>query len=98
MVCLVAYDIENNRIRSKLARYLEGKGVRIQKSVFVVEIERHSIKRFMNKLLTFSEGNGKESKSDKAGKGGKIAVFRLCTGCQKNAVQIADQEKEFYIF
>ncbi|KJR40056.1 CRISPR-associated Cas2 family protein [Candidatus Magnetoovum chiemensis] len=87
MTCIVAYDIENNGIRSKLSRFLEKNGVRLQKSVFAVEIERHVFKRFLSQIETI------------VGKNGKIAVFRLCAGCQKNALKLMkDDEKKFFIF
>lgn len=41
MLLFVMYDIENNRVRKKVADYLEAKGLkRIQKSVFFGELER----------------------------------------------------------
>ncbi|HDH05639.1 MAG TPA: CRISPR-associated endonuclease Cas2 [Nitrospirae bacterium] len=86
MTCVVAYDIESNSIRAKLARFLENKGVRIQKSVFAVEIERHSFKRFLKQIENIT------------GKDRKVAVFRLCIGCRKNAIQLADDKKFFYVF
>ncbi len=87
MTCLVAYDIESDRVRNKLSRFLEGKGKRLQESVFAVEVERHVFRRFLKELEKITQ------------KKGKVAVFRLCSGCQKNALQITeDQEQAFYIF
>jgi CRISPR-associated protein Cas2 len=41
MYCFILYDIENNKIRRLLAKYLEKKGcVRIQKSVFFAKVPR----------------------------------------------------------
>ena len=37
MKYLIGYDIQSNRVRSKVAKYLEGKGLRIQYSVFLVD-------------------------------------------------------------
>lgn len=86
MTCIVAYDIEENPIRVKLSKYLESKGTRIQKSVFAVEIERHAFKGFLRHLKRL------------AGDKGKVAVFRLCIGCEKNAIQSVKIERQFYIF
>ncbi len=87
MTCIVAYDIANNRTRSKLARFLEGKGKRLQESVFAVPVERHVFQRFLKQLETIAE------------KQGKVAVFRLCVGCEKNASHItSEMEQPFYIF
>lgn len=41
MIFFVMYDIENNKVRRYIAKYLERKGcIRIQKSVFIAEGER----------------------------------------------------------
>jgi len=86
MTCIVSYDIEDNALRLKLARFLEHNGVRLQKSVFAVEVERH----VFNKLLKEMENI--------TGKTGKVAVFRLCAGCQKNAIQMNDDSKDYCIY
>ncbi|HOK07701.1 MAG TPA: CRISPR-associated endonuclease Cas2 [Syntrophales bacterium] len=85
MTCIVAYDIEDDRIRGRLARYLEKKGTRLQKSVFAVEVERHLFKGFTRRI----EGI--------AGRKGKVAVFRLCVGCRRNAVKIGEAEPFFFV-
>ena len=40
---LVAYDISDTKIRTKIAHYLEGKGIRIQKSVFMLDVNKNKI-------------------------------------------------------
>ena len=37
---VICYDVRDNRRRSKLARYLEGRGVRVQFSVFELLVDR----------------------------------------------------------
>jgi len=88
MTCIVAYDIEDNNVRGKLSRHLQKNGVRLQKSVFAVEIERHAFRRFLSEMETITH------------KTGKVAVFSLCIGCQKNAIQLSlgSGEKHFYVF
>lgn len=87
MTCIIAYDIEDDKIRTKLARFLQDKGVRLQKSVFAVEVERHVFRGFTRKLEELAGGSG------------KVAVFRLCVGCRKNALQLAwGEEARFHIF
>ncbi len=86
MTSIVAYDIEDDRVRARLARYLKTKGVRIQKSVFAVEVERHQFKRFladMRKIVNDED---------------LVAVFNLCEGCKKNAVQSKSAEAFSFIF
>jgi len=86
MTCIVSYDIESDSTRNRLARFLEKKGVRLQKSVFAVEVERH----VFTGLLRGIEGITKKE--------GKVAVFKVCEGCLKNAVQMNKEEKDVYVF
>jgi len=86
MTCIVSYDIESDSTRTRLARFLEKKGVRLQKSVFAVEVERHVFKNLLKGIENITK------------KEGKVAVFRLCEGCLKNAVQMNKDAKDFYIF
>lgn len=86
MSYLVAYDIAENRIRNKLSRYLEKFGVRLQKSVFVVKIERHTLKKFLAGVKRIT------------GPGEQVAVFRLCSGCERSAVQLNDNQAHEFIF
>lgn len=86
MTCLVAYDIEDNRTRNRIAKYLLTMGVRLQKSVFIIEIERHAYGRLSRKLYGMAKNKG------------QVAIVRLCAGCRKNAVQMNDETPFFYVF
>ena len=54
MYCFILYDIENNKIRRILAKFLERKGcIRIQKSVFFAKVQRklyNEIKQIISEL------------------------------------------------
>ncbi len=51
MVYFVMYDIEDNRVRRQVSRFLEKKGfLRIQKSIFLARSERHSFDEVHNTL------------------------------------------------
>jgi CRISPR-associated protein Cas2 len=51
MICFIMYDIEHNKVRNHIARYLIRKGcMRVQKSVFVVHTERKKLDE-MHKTL-----------------------------------------------
>ncbi|MCB0666676.1 MAG: CRISPR-associated endonuclease Cas2 [Saprospiraceae bacterium] len=53
---VVCYDISDNRVRTRLAHYLEEKGFqRMQKSVFIGQIERATIRTVKNTLISISE-------------------------------------------
>jgi CRISPR-associated endonuclease Cas2 len=86
MTCIIAYDIEDNRTRNKLARYLLTMGIRLQKSVFAIKVERHAFNRLRQKLQIMAEGKG------------KIAVVRLCEGCQQSAVQFGEDSNLLFVF
>lgn len=85
LTCLVAYDIEDDKIRNKIAKYLLKIGTRLQKSVFIVQIERHTFRRLQNTLRHFADNQG------------KIAIFRLCEGCKNNAIQYGSDIALFYV-
>jgi CRISPR-associated endonuclease Cas2 len=54
MYCFILYDVENNKIRRILAKFLEKKGcIRIQKSVFFAKVHRklyQEIKQIITEL------------------------------------------------
>ncbi len=53
MICFIMYDITNNRIRTKVAEYLEEKGcVRVQKSIFLGQLERRVYREIQETLHT----------------------------------------------
>ncbi len=86
MTCIVAYDIEDDRIRQRLAKFLQGVGFRMQKSVFIVKVERHVFQRFLSDIQAITNHDG------------KVAIFRQCTGCQNHAIQLNEAEKFWYVF
>jgi CRISPR-associated protein Cas2 len=86
MTSIVAYDIEDDRMRQRLANYLLKYGVRLQKSVFAVQVERRLFKRFLKEIQEITK------------KEGKVAVFRMCIGCQNASIQMNSEEKLFYLF
>lgn len=51
MLYFIMYDIENNKIRQYIAKYLEKKGcIRIQKSIFLTQSERPVFKEIRDTL------------------------------------------------
>lgn len=86
MTCIVAYDIEEDKIRGKLARFLEKRGRRLQKSVFAVEVERHAFSALLRQMEMIT------------GPDNKVAVFKLCVGCSKNAIQMSGEQECYHVF
>ncbi len=50
MYWVIAYDVSSNRRRSQVARRLERAGLRVQKSVFVVELSQPDLRELVREL------------------------------------------------
>lgn len=68
---LIVYDIEPDRIRTKISNTLECYGKRIQKSVFECDLESGALDK-MTRLL--------EHELDSP-RNGNIRVYRVCSNC-----------------
>ncbi|MEL6193543.1 MAG: CRISPR-associated endonuclease Cas2 [Bacteroidota bacterium] len=56
MICFIMYDISHNKVRTKVAEYLEAKGCfRIQKSIFLGQLERRSYRDIQDALHTIQQ-------------------------------------------
>lgn len=56
MIYFVMYDIENDRVRTKIAKYLEEKGLRrVQKSIFLGQTDRKQYQHIRNALTEIQE-------------------------------------------
>ncbi len=86
MTLIICYDIEDNKIRNKMAKFLEKEGIRLQKSVFAVDIERHSYKKMIQSMQRITGNNG------------KLAVFHQCNGCLKRAKKFNYKDENFFVF
>ena len=47
---LISYDISEPKLLRQVAAYLEGEGIRLQKSVFLVQSPQHRVKQIQRKL------------------------------------------------
>lgn len=55
MMCIIAYDIESNKVRTQIAKYLISKGcVRIQKSVYFAVLSRRHYREMVEALRTIN--------------------------------------------
>jgi CRISPR-associated protein Cas2 len=50
MYWVIAYDVSSNRRRTQVARRLERAGLRVQKSVFVVELSHRDLRDLVRQL------------------------------------------------
>lgn len=67
---VIAYDVTDDGRRNKIARYLEGWGRRVQKSVFECELSTEELREVLERLqelLDLSED--------------RCHIYRLCAKC-----------------
>lgn len=69
---LVSYDVASDRLRSRIARMLEGYGKRVQYSVFECDLSERRYKELYAKLLQLTEGM----------EDGNICVYYICKSCE----------------
>lgn len=68
---VVAYDIEDDRVRTRIADVLQGYGARVQKSVFECLVESDELDRLTRRLQAELETSP----------GGDIRFYRTCASC-----------------
>lgn len=85
MICLIAYDINENTKRDRLARYLEKKGKRIQHSVFILRTDNRKFSQILKDIDSITNGTG------------KIVVLRLCESCKRRAIQRGIDIRDLYV-
>ncbi|MCX8081770.1 MAG: CRISPR-associated endonuclease Cas2, partial [Bacteroidia bacterium] len=56
MICFIMYDIESNKVRNEVAKFLIRKGaIRIQKSVYLIRENTENIMKIYNSLKQIQE-------------------------------------------
>jgi len=91
MFVIIAYDIEDDKIRKKAADFLlENGGVRVQKSVFELNVENPKLREIKSGLKKF-----KIEKTD------SIRYYHLCKDCaakmEASGIEPATLESEGYM-
>lgn len=81
---IIAFDVSSDKVRHRLTKILLSKGVRIQESVFAVNLKSHELKSVGKKL---------EQTLDKQG---IIHIFHICGACAKKSLAI-NKEPEYYV-
>lgn len=71
---LISYDISDNKLRTKFAKYLSKFGYRLQYSVFKIENSEH--------LLSNITQNIENKFSKKFNQGDSVYIFRLTSSCE----------------
>ncbi|MEW6364124.1 MAG: CRISPR-associated endonuclease Cas2 [Acidobacteriota bacterium] len=68
---IIAYDIEDDAVRSRVATVLEGYGQRVQLSVFECDLDEKSVRALVDALTsTLGEQDA-----------GNIRLYRTCADC-----------------
>jgi CRISPR-associated protein Cas2 len=94
MFILVAYDIENDKLRAKVAAAMESYGKRVQYSVFECNLTQPQYAALKKRLAGLMEKAGDEE-------AWSIRFYRLCEACVKR-IEILGQgdvtrDEAFYI-
>lgn len=74
---VVSYDIASDRLRNKIAKTLEGYGIRIQYSVFECRLNDKKYRELYRKLMELMEGTEE----------GSIRFYSVCGNCRAGSVQ-----------
>lgn len=80
---VIAYDIEEDRVRTRIAAVLASYGTRVQKSVFECDLEAEALARLTEKL----------TEELTAAPGGDIRIYRLCADCYGASVGLGELEE-----
>ena len=80
---VIAYDIEEDRVRTRVAAILASYGSRVQKSVFECDLEAETLERLNQRLLAELAPAG----------GGDVRIYRLCADCYGASVGLGEIEE-----
>ncbi|MGL4607987.1 MAG: CRISPR-associated endonuclease Cas2 [Eubacteriaceae bacterium] len=80
---LVAYDISNNKLRSKVKKRLEKYGYRIQFSVFKCRLTEKNRFRMLIELESLIDNFSENSLKS-------IQIYPLCQKCENESIQLGD--------
>ncbi|NLZ30984.1 MAG: CRISPR-associated endonuclease Cas2 [Methanomicrobiales archaeon] len=79
MLVWVAYDISDNRLRTRIANQCKDFGlVRFQKSIFLGESDRSTLQLLTSSIRREMDGNAGEEDS--------VVIGTLCGSCQKSVI------------
>jgi CRISPR-associated endonuclease Cas2 len=80
---IIAFDVSDDKVRRKLCKILLDKGVRIQESVFAVNLKKHELKSVTRRL------------EQTLNKQGIIHIINVCGACAKKSLAI-NKQIEYY--
>jgi len=68
---VIAFDVSSDKVRRRLTKLLLSRGVRIQESVFALNLKQHEVKALAKRLENILN------------KQGIIHIFQVCAACAK---------------
>lgn len=80
MLYVISYDIQKDKMRTKISKELENYGVRIQYSVFECELTVTRFQRLYEKLVVLTQDLD----------GGSIRIYRICDHCKGKIITIGE--------
>jgi len=83
---LVAYDISDPKLLRRVADYLEKRGRRVQKSVFLLTLKKGHIQRIKDDLF------------QKIGTNQHLMVIPVCQSCMQKAEFLGEESTSYSIF
>ena len=88
MLVLISYDLEDDRLRTKLAKLLEGHGHRVQFSVFECHLTTSEYRALLEHLQAFYAGvQAAETPSRFS-----VRCYRLCAACEQRIDIVGEGE------
>ena len=91
MFTLITYDIESDKLRTKIAKYLEGQGERVQYSVFECHLNRTEYRKVKERLgKIIEQAAARASRKDEALGTHSIRLYRLCASCAERVEIIGE--------
>jgi CRISPR-associated protein Cas2 len=78
MFVVISYDIEDDRLRTRLAKVLEAHGRRVQYSVFECHLSRMEYDALQDTLTAFREQAKRRDKPT----GFSVRSYRMCRACE----------------
>lgn len=84
IMCVVGYDISNDRKRSRVEKLLSGVGVRVNRSLFECMVTPARYAKMLEKLPDMIDKD-----SD------KIVIYRICVDCYSTSTQMPSNSAQY---
>lgn len=83
---IVSYDVSLTKLRNKIAKLLEGYGMRVQYSVFECELKKSAYDEMIKKIKRLIAG--KEDVS--------VRIYYICRNCKAKIYVLGDDSKKYF--